>query len=250
MVLAIDEEEERLMALLEIYFFGLISHTRLDKKTKRSALVYFPNHEATIYTSSTRSQSIGDGAHIRFKGLGSKPILSPYFSEYVPSLMEVISPGYDLRDDVKSGKNRKEVQAFVNLPSGYFDVADFYKYPATFYLNFLPDRKNCVGRLTLLTCAVDDDNVTVSINGTPLTVQLPGWVLFANASNVNADDPHFKAYRSITTAPNIATVEEDQTDVCPLWSTWHKGIYYDKIADIVKSFRDAGQVECTNTRWP
>jgi hypothetical protein len=239
------------MTLLEIYFFGLISHTRLDKNTKRSALVYFPEHEATIFTSANDEIKIKDGAHVKFSGLGSKIALSPDFSEYVPSLKDVITARYDLRDDVKNGKNKKEVQAFVHLPSGYFDVADFYKYQATFYLNNVIVRpENCVGRLALLTCTVDTAEVKVMIGNTPVKVPLPGWVLFANASNNNTKD--FRAHRLITTAPDdthIASVKAE-TDLCPLYETWHKGTYYPAVADIARRFVDAGQVECTNTRWP
>jgi hypothetical protein len=238
------------MPLLEIYFFGLISHTGSNKKAKRSVLVSFPDHNATILTSAGDKEAIQGGARVRFKGLGSEPTLSPFFLDYIPSLKETIRSGQDLRDDVKNEKNKKEVQGFVHLPAGDFGIADFYKKRAIFYLDGVKVRpENCVGRLALLTCIVNSANTTITIGKKSLKVSLPGWVLFTNASNGNTKD--FHAYRQITMAPDdtyIATVEE--TDLCPLWDTWHKGTYYDQVAPIVNTFRDAAQVECTDTRFP
>jgi hypothetical protein len=239
------------MPLLEIYFFGLISHTGTDKKAKRSVLVSFKDHNATIFTSTGDKEAIQGGAPVRFKGLGSEPTLSPFFRDYMPSLKETIRPRQDLRDDVKTEKNNKEVQGFVHLPAGDFGIADFYKQQATLYLDSAIVRpKNCVGRLALLTCIVNAASATIRIGKKSLTLPLPGWVLFTNASNGNTKD--FHAYRLITTAPDdtyIATVTEE-ADPCSLWATWHKGTYYDQVAPIVNQFRDATQVECTNTRFP
>lgn len=237
------------MPLLEIYFFGLISHSGSETNAKRSVLINFQNHYATIITSAGAKETLEKGAHVHFNGLGSQPNLSQTFRDYIPSLKDCT--GHDLLDDVTSEKNTTEVQAFVHLPQGDFDVADFYQKQATFYLNNVIVRPtNCVGRLALLTCAVNDTIVTINAGSTTLTVPVPGWILFANASDQGTKD--FHAHRLITKAPDdnhVATVKVE-TSECPLADTWHKGIYYDEVAAVVNSYRDSTQVECTDTRFP
>ena len=238
------------MPLLEIYFFGLISHTGSDANAKRSVLINFTDHKAKVVTSAGAEKEIAAGAHVHFNGLGAEPQLSQNFRDYIPSLKTVTRSGNDLLDDVKSEKNATEVQAFVHLPDGDLDIADFYNKQATHTLDSVDVRPmNCVGRLALLTCIVNDAAATVNVGSSTLIIPVPGWILFSNGSDAGTKD--FHAHRLITKAPNnayIATVKEGSP--CPLSDTWQKGIYYEKVASIVNTYRDSAQVECSNTRWP
>jgi len=234
---------------LHIYFYGLISFIG-DDKAKTAVLVTYPGHKSEIATASD-STTAHEGAIIVFAGADAKgAAMADDFRDYIPELSKVIKPTPVLKPDVIQQTDTTSVNAYVKLPSGTLQVADYYEKQAEFKFGEVTARPmGCVARLTYMYLGATSPLVIVGAKK-PLPLPAEGWVLIRNSCAHG--DKDFKAHRHITTSQNDDDVAKALEGAhCGLSPTPSPKPYYsDVLQTINREVHEIGQVECSNSRFP
>lgn len=236
---------------IEIFFGGLIcfsgndSSPFGDRTTKTHAiLVDDADHTAYITTS------VG-GTVTRITAPTSIVFSQPYgarstneaFSRCVPHLADLSAT-----DSVFLFGIGLDVQ----LPSGTFYVASYFKTGAIYTLNSEITTRSCVAKYTLL--ETDLDTITVSINGTAVALSNDDWVFIENASKADPDrtgDHWAKFSKLLGGSHKLATYkyDGDKKDCPPI----NPGDNFDHLKDVAqdgKTLDAAASSECANSQWP
>lgn len=246
------------MAIINVVFFGLISHVGNRQSKKHAVLIDdFDRHRPHIYFGPRQRINLERG-EVTFHDQNGDQIVgrprcdSDPFQRYVPHLGDLTNGV--LKQSVDNGVNREDVYAYVRYPGGALFARTLYHYRAHYRP---PPRESlqCVPKTTLLTAEVEAERVFVRYPeidaGTREEDITDRCILITNAEELrlHGNGAHrFEKHKDIMDATEICSLVQGSRCEEPFEPPPNP--ICDWIEQVIIHFRDSFEVECANTQYP
>jgi hypothetical protein len=238
------------MGIFRICFFGLISHIGdEDAEGYTHAAVLKDEddkHKPRIYFTDDQGEPLSGNVTFDKSDIATG---RASFLNDVPSLQDLT--GDSAIDAVQDAQPHAFVELYVFYPGGTLRSRERHEEGLLIERGGAIPKHLCVARVVEL--VVDDDDIStlmINYNGTQRPIGHNECVLIVNAERRTSDKSHehsLREHRRITRSTDFATITHTAKKCAsspPTNCAW-----IENVIDPLR-FRDATDVECTNTRWP
>lgn len=260
------------MPILNVVFFGLISHVGSLQQKKHAVLIDdFPTHKPRLFVRFQRPVDL-DRGDITFHAEGGRTIRRPARCDNKPFLDFVPHLGYltdgVLKPNVDDATNRQDAYGYVKYPGGELLVRSLYRC-RSHYLPPPVERTQCVPQTILLNVHMDAEKVFIRYPQIGAGIQekeidTNECVLIVNAEELRRENRdarrereqhcngtrgshNFQKHKVIMDGHVICSVVQKSRCKDPFTPPRSSCNWVD---DVIILYTDAFEVECANTQYP